>query len=79
LCEDNHIQANEIWSYHAVGDQIRFTLMHRSRPATSPTRARATPARRPAAASGRHSPGSRAAKAARTSGSRNRARPQKRR
>jgi len=31
LCEDNHIQVNEIWSYHSVGDQVRFTLVHRSR------------------------------------------------
>ncbi len=31
LCEDNQIQVNEIWSYHAVGDQVRFTLVHRSR------------------------------------------------
>ena len=34
LCEDNHIQVNEIWSYHSVGDQVRFTLVHRSREAT---------------------------------------------
>ncbi len=31
LCEDNQIHVNEIWSYHSVGDQIRFTLVHRSR------------------------------------------------
>jgi hypothetical protein len=31
LCEDNHIQVNEIWSYHSIGDQVRFTLVHRSR------------------------------------------------
>ena len=33
LCEDNHIVVNEIWSYHSVGDQVRFTLVHRSREA----------------------------------------------
>src|SRR4029078_13153258 len=26
LAEDNHIPVNEIWSYHSVGDQVRFTL-----------------------------------------------------
>src|SRR4029078_13710490 len=31
LCEENQIHVNEIWSYHTVGDQIRFTLVHRSR------------------------------------------------
>lgn len=31
LCEDNQITANEIWSYHSIGDQVRFTLVHRSR------------------------------------------------
>ena len=40
LCEDNHIQVNEIWSYHSVGDQIRFTLVHRSREATPVARPR---------------------------------------
>jgi len=31
LSEDNHIVVNEIWSYHSIGDQVRFTLVHRSR------------------------------------------------
>jgi hypothetical protein len=31
LCEDNHIHVAEIWSYHVVGDEPRFTLVHRSR------------------------------------------------
>jgi hypothetical protein len=33
LCEDNQIHVGEIWSYHAIGDQVRFTLVHRSREA----------------------------------------------
>ncbi len=33
LCEDNQIHVAEIWSYHAIGDQVRFTLVHRSREA----------------------------------------------
>ena len=47
LCEDNQIHVSEIWSYHAVGDQVRFTLVHRSR--ETPPSNRARPAARPAA------------------------------
>lgn len=46
LCEDNQIYVSEIWSYHAVGDQVRFTLVHRNRQAPPAARARAP---RPAA------------------------------
>jgi hypothetical protein len=35
LCDDNHIHVSEIWSYHAIGEELRFTLVHRSREATS--------------------------------------------
>jgi hypothetical protein len=38
LCEDNHIIVTEIWSYHSVGDQVRFTLVHRSRETATPKR-----------------------------------------
>jgi len=31
LSEDNQIHVAEIWSFHAIGDQVRFTLVHRSR------------------------------------------------
>jgi hypothetical protein len=41
LCEENQIHVTEIWSYHLVGDQFRFTLVHRSRE-TPAARARAT-------------------------------------
>ena len=45
LCEDNKVQATEIWSYHLVGDQFRFTLMHRVRePAPAPRVVRRKPA-----------------------------------
>jgi hypothetical protein len=63
LCEDNQIHANEIWSYHTVGDQVRFTLVHRSRETPVATR---TP-RRPASSGGasrRAKPESRLAKSA---------------
>ena len=36
LCEDNQIHVAEIWSYHIVGDEPRFTIVHRSREAISP-------------------------------------------
>ena len=36
LCEDNHITVNEIWSYHTIGDQVRFALVHRSKEVASP-------------------------------------------
>jgi hypothetical protein len=55
LCEDNHVNANEIWSYNSIGDQVRFTLVHRSRE-TAPSRpsrsesTRLAPTERPAAA-----------------------------
>jgi hypothetical protein len=42
LCQDNQIVVNEIWSYHSIGDQVRFALVHRSRetaPAKRPVEA----------------------------------------
>lgn len=35
LCEDNQVHVTEIWSYHTVGDEVRFTLVHRSRETVS--------------------------------------------
>ncbi len=35
LCEDNQILVNEIWSYHTIGDEVRFTLVHRAREAAA--------------------------------------------
>jgi hypothetical protein len=48
LCEDNQIHVAEIWSYHIVGDEPRFTLVHRNRDA-APAPARPRPAVKPAA------------------------------
>ncbi len=31
LCDDNQIQVGEIWSYHTLGDEVRFALVHRNR------------------------------------------------
>ena len=44
LCEDNQIHVAEIWSYHVVGDEPRFTLVHRNRDA-APTPRQAAPAK----------------------------------
>lgn len=43
LCDDNQIHISEIWSYHLVGDEPRFTLVHRSRE-QQPALPRAKPA-----------------------------------
>ena len=52
LCEDNHIYVAEIWSYHTVGDQVRFTLVHRNReaPPVQPRIRTPAPPRTPSAA-----------------------------
>jgi hypothetical protein len=47
LCEDNQIHVGEIWSYHIVGDQPRFTLVHRSKEAPPVVRATKPPAKAP--------------------------------
>lgn len=49
LCEDNKIYVSEIWSYHIVADQPRFTLVHRNREAPPPV-PRPKPAPKPLAA-----------------------------
>ena len=79
LCEDNQIHVSEIWSYHSVGDEVRFTLVHRSREIPVPARAP-----RPAVAAERrkHAPGpaktTRPSKSARPAKSAGKARGQKR-
>ena len=72
LCEDNQIHVNEIWSYHMVGEDVRFTIVHRSReaapaarprspkPAVSPAKRKAPPPKR--AARGKAAPRAKAAK-----------------
>src|SRR5262245_1268245 len=51
LCEDNEIYVSEIWSYHAVGDQVRFTMVFRNKEAPPKQAAlpRAAAPRKPAA------------------------------
>jgi hypothetical protein len=60
LCQENQVTVTEIWSYHSVGDQTRFTLVQRNsgpvakaapaRPAAAPAPA----AKKPAAASAKN-------------------------
>jgi hypothetical protein len=49
LSEDNEIHVDEIWSYHSIGEQVRFTLVHRSREAAvgAPRKRAAAPADTP--------------------------------
>ncbi len=42
LAAENHVNVAEIWSYHTIGDQTRFTMVHRA-PAIEVRRAQATP------------------------------------
>jgi hypothetical protein len=46
LASENAVNVAEIWSYHTIADQTRFTLVHRA-PVPKPRRAASTPARRP--------------------------------
>jgi hypothetical protein len=48
LTEDNQIHVAEIWSYHVVGEEPRFTLVHRNREPIS-AQARKSPAVKPPA------------------------------
>lgn len=38
LCEESDVSYTEIWSFHAVGDQMRFTMAHRSARAAAASR-----------------------------------------
>ncbi|MFL6279330.1 MAG: hypothetical protein ACJ731_04410, partial [Vicinamibacterales bacterium] len=41
LAAENQVNVAEIWSYHTIGDQTRFTMVHRAAPAAEPRRPRA--------------------------------------
>jgi hypothetical protein len=57
LAAENQVNVAEIWSFHTIGDQTRFTLVHRTPGATpEPRRAAAAPAARPAAPAKRPRP-----------------------
>ena len=62
LAAENQVNVAEIWSYHTIGDQTRFTMVHRT-PTPEPRRVTAAKTARPAPGSSRtHTP--RRAKAA---------------
>jgi len=73
LASENGVNVAEIWSYHTIGDQTRFTLVHRaprSEPRRAPARDASTTSRpaakpRAAAAAARKAPLKTAAKAVR--------------
>jgi hypothetical protein len=70
LCEDNQIHVAEVWSYHIVGDEPRFTLVHRNRdaaPAPRASKPAAKPPAKPAAKPAAKRPPAPAKKAARPS------------
>ena len=43
LASENHVNVAEIWSYHTIGDQTRFTMVHRSPPVAETRRPPAEP------------------------------------
>jgi hypothetical protein len=50
LAAENQVNVAEIWSYHTIGDQTRFTMVHRAAPVAEPPR-RAPAQKAPRAAS----------------------------
>jgi hypothetical protein len=47
LAAENHVNVAEIWSFHTIGDQTRFTLVHKA-PVATGRRAASVPAKAPA-------------------------------
>jgi hypothetical protein len=43
LAAENQVNVSEIWSYHTIGDQTRFTMVHRSAAASEPRKPAAEP------------------------------------
>jgi len=68
FCDDNGIGVDEIWTFHSIGEQMRFTMVYRAPASSAPAARRATGARsarpKPAARSRRAAHG-KAAKSAR--------------
>jgi len=50
LSEDNNIHIAEIWSYHSVGDQMRFTMAFRNQETPPPAQKKPAGAKEPKAA-----------------------------
>jgi hypothetical protein len=69
LCTENNVSVSEIWSYHALGDQTRFTLvvkLAQKAAAPEPARPKPKPAAKNAAAAKAAKPKPRAKAAAKT-------------
>jgi hypothetical protein len=62
LATENHVNVAEIWSFHTIGDQTRFTLVHRAPAETRRVAAATAAAARRAAAPKREAAPRRAAK-----------------
>ena len=77
LAQENQVTLIEIWSYHAIGEQIRFTMIHRAPVAPAVKQARPQTTRRPAAPAARPAPRRKPATSGRTSAKRG-ARPARR-
>ena len=43
LAIENHVAIGELWSYHTIGDQTRFTLVQKATPTEPPAKPRAEP------------------------------------
>ncbi len=52
LCAEHNIPVSEIWTFHNVGDQVRFTMVHRAPAPPQPAARRAVTPRTGRAASG---------------------------
>lgn len=77
LAAENQVNVAEIWSYHTIGDQTRFTMVHRAAPPPEPRRAPA--AKTPRVARSSRSPAPRRGKpvARKASASRSKSSPRK--
>lgn len=51
LCSENQVGVSELWSYHSIGDQTRFTLVHRM--AVQPVKSAPVKADKPATSAAR--------------------------
>jgi hypothetical protein len=78
LCEGNQIHVSEIWSYFTVGEDVRFTLVHRSREPVPAPRAPVRPAAPAKKAAAPKRPVTRTKPAPRAKAAKKPARPQKR-
>jgi hypothetical protein len=78
LCAENQVDVAELWSFHTIGDQTRFTLVQRSASASvrsepkpvesrkaEPAKTNGAPAKRPAVARKQPRPARKAAPASR--------------